>query len=271
MPEKKADLHVRTTASNGRISPIKAVKKASKNDLDAIAIADRDSVDGVVPAIEAGETFDVEVIPGVELTSVDEGREIHILGYFIDPEDSTLRDKLSDFQEARRRALWETVENLQEYGLDISLTDVVNEAGEEALLTRTHLARALVTLNIVESTDKAFEKFLGRDKPAYERPYRNKPWEAMELIRKAGGVPALAHPLYGDVLSVLPELSTLGLEALEVYHHSHSPEDVNELKEKAQDHDLVEVGGTDGDGIDKPPGTVTMPLENVEDLRALAR
>jgi len=264
---KKADLHVRTTASMGRVSPTEAVVLAKKKGLAAIAIVDHESVEAIPDAIEAGKEYGVEVIPGVELLYEEGPREAHIIGYFIDWRNRTLLTEISRSQAARAWRVRRTLEELQKLGIEITYEDVLAEAGRAAIIGRTHVARLLAKRKIVQSPAQAFEKYLSYGKPAYVPRYQLPISEAMRPIYDAGGVPALAHPKFSRAEELVPELVKHGLRAIEVYHPYHTKDEVKRFKALAQRYGLIEVGGTDSESTRSPVGTVTVPYKAVEELR----
>ena len=264
---KKADLHVRTVASMGRVSPAEAVRIAKEKGLAAIAIVDHESVEAIPEAVEAGEKYGVEVIPGVELMYEEGPREAHIIGYFIDWKNRTLLTEISRSQAARAWRIRRTIEELQRLGINLTYEDVLAEAGNAAILGRTHIASLLVKRKVVKNMAQAFEKYLGYGKPAYVPRYQLPLSEAIRPIFEAGGVPALAHPKFSRAEELLPEFVRHGLRAIEVYHPFHTKDDEKRFKSLAQRYGLIEVGGTDSEPKRSPVGTVTVPYKVVEELR----
>ncbi|MEW6222386.1 MAG: PHP domain-containing protein [Candidatus Hadarchaeota archaeon] len=268
MVGKKADLHVRTTATTGRVRPSEAVKLAKEMGLAAIAIVDHDTVEGVPEAVEAGKAYGVEVIPGVEITFEEEGVEAHIIGYFIDWRHPALLSEISRSQVSRAWRIKGTIEKLQEMGVRITYNDVVKIAGDAAVMGRTHIAEALVKSGAVKSIGEAFSRYLAPRKPAYVPKYQLPVGELIGLVTRAGGVTALAHPKFGGAESILPELVKSGLAGLEVYHPYHEPADVRKFQGLAKKYGLVEVGGTDSEAKRSPVGTITVPYKAVESLKS---
>ncbi len=264
---KKADLHVRTIASMGRVSPAEAVRLAKEKGLAAIAIVDHESVEAIPEAVEAGERYGVEVIPGVELMYEEGPREAHIIGYFIDWKNRSLLTEISRSQAARAWRIRRIIEELQKLGIKISYEDVLAEAGNAAILGRTHIASLLVKRGVVSNMMQAFDKYLSYGKPAYVPRYQLPLSEVMRPIFEAGGVPALAHPKFSRAEELVPELVKHGLRAIEVYHPYHTKDDVKRFKSLAQRHGLIETGGTDSEPKRSPVGTVTVPYKVVEELR----
>jgi predicted metal-dependent phosphoesterase TrpH len=242
-----------------------AVENAHEAGLAAISIADHDSVNGVEAAIRAGRRYGVEVIPGVELSSEFEGQELHILGYFIDWRDKWFRDKLLAIQEARVDRAKRILERLRDLNINISYNTVIVIAG--GVVGRPHIAQVLLDRNYVRTVQEAFEKYLGISRPAYVGKYPLSPAQAIGMIRRVGGIPALAHPLFTRVDEVLPKLVDQGLQALEVYHSRHDATATGHFEELARKYDLLVVGGSDAHGREVPVGAVRIPYEFVEKLK----
>lgn len=265
--QKVADLHIHTIASDGSYRPEEAVKIAKKLKISAIAICDHDSVDGISPAIEAGRLYRVEVLPAVELAYEEGPSGVHIIGYFIDWQDPTLNRELRELQLGRFKRAKDIVDRLLDIGVEVTLSDVLSEANKESVITRSHIARAIMGRGYAESEDEAFEKYLAYGRPAYVNRYQLPLGELMRLIRNAGGVPVLAHPKYQNSVNFLPYLVEVGLKGIEVYHPDHSPQEVARFKRLAKKYGLIEVGGSDAHGEDRSIGTVTVPYEVVEKLK----
>jgi hypothetical protein len=264
---KKADLHVRTTASMGRVAPVEAVMLAKQKGIFGIAIVDHESVDGIPVAQLAGETYEVEVVPGVELTYEDAEREAHLLGYFIDWRNEELKAAMRMIQVWRNIRVEEILAKLGELGIRITYDEVMEEAGEMSVLGRTHVARLLVEKGHAGNVAEAFDKYLAPGRPAhvYKQQFTLK--QLIDIIRGAGGVPALAHPKFSRARELIPQLAKLGLVGLEVYHPYHSPEETKKFQRIAKRYRLIEVGGTDSEAKRPPVGTVTVPFSTIEKLR----
>ncbi len=267
MAEKFADLHVHTRASDGGMLAEEVVRQAGKVGLAAIGIADHDSVDGIKAALEAGEKYEVEVIPSIELSAYLYDSELHILGYFINWRDERFRVVLQKFQEVRLRRAEQMVEKLRGLGLGISYEDVLGEAGE-GTVGRPHVARALTNGGYVKSINGAFKRYIGVGCPAYVDKYRLPSAEAIKVIQRIGGVSVLAHPLYSFREEMLPELIKQGLQGVEVYHSKHDISEIRLFEDLARRNNLLVTGGSDSHGFDVPIGTVRVPYELVEKLKA---
>ena len=271
----KADLHLHTTASDGKLSPGELVKLAAQKGLDVIAITDHDSVDGVWPAISAAKSFPtLSVIPGVELsTDVPQG-EVHVLGYFIDYEDRNFADRLCRLRESRERRAIQMVSKLGDLGMEIKWERVM-ELAQGGAVGRPHIAQALLEAGYVTSFREAFDKYIGRTGPAYAEREKMTPVESVALIKDAGGLPVLAHPAnIGELNLLVPELVKAGLVGIEVFYTKYTPEIMSRLLTIAACYKLVATGGTDyhhfKDGVEDCIGSVLVPQGSVRQLISLA-
>ncbi len=270
------DLHIHTTASDGRFSPAEIVCKSAEGGLTVIAISDHDTVDGIIPAIEAAEAFpQLEVIPCVEIsTDVPDG-EVHVLGYFIDYTDSELQTKLERMRNSRRQRAERMVAKLRNFGLEVEW-DRVQEISGGSALGRPHIARAMLEKGYIASIREAFDRYISRGGPAYVEREKMTPVEAVELILQSNGLPVLAHPLtIPNPEKMVIEMKRAGLVGIEAYYGAYTAEEVNRLVRIAKRHSLIASGGSDYHGLDDTAetmlGGVYVPVESVERLVALAR
>ncbi len=269
-----ADLHTHTTASDGLLTPSALVALASKIGLGAIGITDHDSTDGIKEACIASKRWDIEVIPGIELNTQFHRKEIHILGYYINTELAWFQEILLTIRQSRQFRAKKIVENLRRlYNMDISFNEAEKESGKK-VVSRPHIARVLVQKGIVQNTAEAFEKYLGNHCPAYESKYRLTPEEGIKLIKKAGGVPVLAHPglLIDD--SLIEMAINQGVEGIEAYHSKHTDKQCKCYASLARYNELIITGGSDyhgeqGEGAPKL-GDIKIPYELVQDLKIAA-
>jgi 3',5'-nucleoside bisphosphate phosphatase len=266
----RVDLHIHTTASDGQLSPTEIVRRALALGLRTIAITDHDTVDGVAEAIEAARGQDIEVVPGVEFSTDIPRAEVHVLGFFVDYEDGELRNKLTEMRESRFNRARTMVKRLERLGLPLEWDRIHSIAGE-ACLGRPHIARALMESGYVASVNEAFDRYIGRDRPAYVERFKLSPGEAVKLIRNARGLPVLAHPI--DQTGLVPELVREGLLGIEVYYANYTRDEVLVLLEVAHRYGLVTTGGSDFHGRDVLPenhlGEVLVPSESVLALKRL--
>jgi len=271
----RVDLHIHSNASDGRYSPAEVVRTAVASGLTVIALTDHDTVDGLVPAIEAAREFPtLTLIPGVELSTDIPSGEVHVLGYFIEYSDQEFKVSLQQMRNSRANRADKMVAKLKELGCNIKLERVKEIAGNGAL-GRAHIAQALLEKGYVGSFKEAFTKYIGHGCPAYVGREKLTPTEAVKLILKANGLPVLAHPFTAiNPEEVIKELKIVGLVGMEVYYAGYLPSEVNSLLNLAQKYDLIPTGGTDFHGIDATSditiGGTDVPIQSVERLIILA-
>ncbi|MBM3183293.1 MAG: PHP domain-containing protein, partial [Chloroflexi bacterium] len=208
----KADLHLHTTASDGRLEPAELVRLAVKVGLDVIAITDHDTINGVPAALKAAQEYpSIFVIPGVEInTDVPHG-EVHILGYFVDHTDDGLEAELRRLRTSRRERAQRMIEKLDKLGMKIEWQRV-QELAKGGAVCRPHVAQVLLEKGYVKSEKEAFDKYIGHNAPAYVQREKLLPTEAVKLVTRAKGLPVLAHP--DDILELgvlIPKLKEAGL------------------------------------------------------------
>ncbi|MFQ5848447.1 MAG: PHP domain-containing protein [Candidatus Methylomirabilales bacterium] len=263
-----ADLHLHSCYSDGTFTPREVAAEAARRHVSPIALTDHDTVAGIPEALHAGAEMQVEVIPGVELSVHDVNGDIHMLGYFIRWEDAALQRTLDRLEERRRDRLHKILRRLHELGVPLSADEVLRIAGQ-GTVGRLHVARALLARGAVGTVQEAFNRFLAAGRPAYvERTGLTAP-QAIAAIRQAGGIAVLAHPGKGN-LADLPRLIDAGLQGIEVFHPSHTTEEVFTLTRAATEHDLLITGGSDCHGLAKGEarlGEIQLPRAHVERLR----
>ena len=278
---RRIDLHLHTTASDGTDTPAETVEKAAALGLAAVALADHDTVSGVAEARRAGERLGVEVVPGIEVSSDYRDNNIHVLGYFLDPESPALQPVL-DWVRIERIARNEYVVNrMADDGIDISVEELRREY-PDAVLGRPHMAELLMKKGYVSSVKEGFERYLGEGSKYYLPKRRISLARAIETIRAAGGVPVLAHPLQygyplGEVTEMIEYAVSLGVRALECFYSEHSLEQERWLLAQAERYALGVSGGSDWHGSRKPwiqmgrgMDNLEIPYRVLEELRALA-
>lgn len=271
----KADLHLHTTASDGRLSPQEIVRKASQLGLDVIAITDHDSVEGIPPALEAAKSFpQLLVIPGVEINTDMPRGEAHILGYFIDYRDPELNHSLKELRNSRYERGRKMIAKLADIGIEIDWERVL-ELATGGTIGRPHIAQAMVERGYISSLHEAFAKYIGRNGPAYVERKKLTPVDAVKLILNAGGLPFLAHPADIEYLEAfVNQLKKAGMAGLEVYYAKYSPSKIARLQALAKKYDLLASGGSDYHGLDNTIGTnigsVNLPPKSVQQFISLA-
>ena len=271
---KYADLHVHTSYSDSTLSPEEVISYAKEKGLDAIAICDHDSVDGIEPCMALASKVGIEVIPGIEMSAEKVDAEVHILGYFIDRNQGWFKEKLKEIQESRIERVYKITEKLKSFNITIDAKEVYRIAGNNASVGRLHIAQALLNSGAAKSMKEVFEKYIGFLKPCYVPYTKFSPEEAIQIILKVGGVPVLAHPELMGNDGYIDEFVGYGLRGIEVYHTEHKPHISKRYEEIAGRLGLVMTGGSDCHGMGKGRilmGTVKVPYELVEKLKAEAR
>lgn len=266
---KFADLHLHTIFSDGTYTPEQLVGQASKAGLDAISLTDHDTVNGVEPAIAAGLSSGVEVLPGIELTAQEDSSEVHILGYLINIKQKKLLEELAILKNNRIERIHKTTDKLKKLGINLDAQDVFTLA-KGGIPGRLHVARAMAEKGFVANIYEAFKKHIGDKCPGYVAGFKLNPQEAIELIRNAGGVPVLAHPYSLNNDELILELVKFGLMGLEVYYPEHSQGMVNFYLDMAKKLNLLVTGGSDCHGLAKPEikiGLIKIPYELVDKLK----
>jgi predicted metal-dependent phosphoesterase TrpH len=268
------DLHTHSLRSDGALSPADLVKRAAARGVEIQALSDHDTLAGVAEAETAGREVGVRIIPATELNTESEWGDAHVLGYFIDPGDAELEERLRWLRENRGRRIELMVEKLNALGYAVDLARVL-EIAQGGALGRPHLAQALFEKGYVSSYDRAFDTLIAKDSPAYVARVGLTPLEAVALVRTHGGVPSLAHP--GTVVGLddlLPQLVAAGLAGIEAHYGEHPPEMTARYLDRARSLDLIPTGGSDfhgrGEhGVDL--GGVFVPPETIERLESKRR
>jgi len=271
----KADLHLHTTASDGRLTPGELVGLAAKKGLSVIAITDHDSIEGIAAALVAAESFpSLKVIPGVEINTDIPNGEIHILGYFIDYQSEELKQILQSLRHAREIRARRIIAKLAKLGVRVEWQRVKELAGGGSI-GRPHIAQAMFEGGYISSLQEAFKRYIGRQGPAYAERERLSPVEAVELVVKVGGLPVLAHPANIDNLEeFLIQLKGVGLVGLEAYYNGYTKQTIDRLVDLAEKHGLITCGGSDFHGLESGDemllGGIDFPPDCAEQLIALA-
>jgi predicted metal-dependent phosphoesterase TrpH len=266
---KGVDLHIHTVFSDSSLTPQEVVEEAVRAGLEAIAITDHDSIDGIEPALEHAKDYPVEVIPGVELATTLGGKEIHILGYFVDYTNRALQDALGVLKLDRVERAREIVTRLVEHGIPISFEKVKEIAGN-GVVARPHIARAMIEEGLVSSYSEAFTRYIADGCPCCVAKRMLDYTGAIRLVREVRGIPVLAHPKDERTMSYVPELISCGLAGVEVWHPDHSSNFIDYLLSYTEKNGLIATGGSDCHGAKKGKpliGKFRLPFKMVEDLR----
>ena len=269
----RADLHVHTTASDGTESPEQVVALASAMGLGCLAIADHDTLEGIGPAVQEGRRRKLEVLPAIELGTEHRGQEIHMLGYLVDLSSRQLLSELAYFRRTRLERVTGMVNRLNGLGFPIVRERVLEIAGGGSV-GRPHIARALVETGRVGSVEEAFELYIGDGRPGFVPRYKYSPAKAVRLIRSAGGVPVLAHPGLAPADELIPALIPEGLQGIEVYHPSHTPQVSDYYLSLCRRLGLLATGGSDYHGAANKKhnclGAYTVSGRVVDEIKHLA-
>ncbi|MFW5998574.1 MAG: PHP domain-containing protein [Bacillota bacterium] len=241
------DLHLHTNASDGSMSPRELVKKAVELNYKAIAITDHDTIKGIKPALKTASSYSLEVIPGIEINTEFKEHEVHILGYYIMYDNPELLKSLEYLKQKRIMRVKKILDRLSQMGIKINFKQV-KKVSRRGTVGRAHIARVLLNNNYVDSWDEAFEKYIGIDAPAYVKRDKYGPQKSINLIKKAGGVPVLAHPGFINNDDIIDIIIDMGIEGLEVYYYEHSQKEINKYKKYAKNHNLIITGGSDDHG-----------------------
>lgn len=267
------DLHLHSTASDGKLSPHDLVKLAADTGLKVIALTDHDSTEGLIPALEAAKASpDITLIPGVEISTDLPDGEAHILGYFIEYSDPDFTKTLERFRLSRLNRGKKMVDKLSSLGIFIDWKRVQEIAGE-GVIGRPHIARAMMEKGYINKFEEAF-RYIGHDGPAYVARDKMTPEEAVALIVNAKGLPVLAHPFtVKDPEAMVIKLKKVGLAGIEVYYKDNTPDQTANTLKLAQKYGLIATGGTDYHAMGEPGemmmGGVEVPMTAVDQLYAL--
>jgi len=271
----KIDLHIHSTASDGKLNPPDIVRKSAERGLTVIALADHDSVNGIAPALAAAKAFpQLKVIPCVEISTDVPNGEVHVLGYFVDYTDHKLKATLERMRHSRRERACGMVTKLGKLGIHIEWPRVQEIAGSGSI-GRPHIAQAMLERGYVVSVKEAFTKYISRDGPAYVEREKMTPQEAVELLLRANGLPVLAHPLtINGPETMIIKLKAAGLVGIEVYYDGYTAEEICRLVSLADRYNLIATGGSDYHGLDNSTETMIggadVPIESAEQLITLA-
>jgi predicted metal-dependent phosphoesterase TrpH len=242
-----ADLHIHTTASDGRVSPREVLLQAQAAGLSHIAITDHDTVDGLLDIVP--EKNGVIIIPGIELNTDLPGHEVHILGYCIDINNTRLQNELRKMTLDRVERAKKIVAKLGLLGFPIEYQRVLDIAGDSKAIGRPHIAKALLEKRYFSNMDEVFSTLLETNGPAYVPHYKLSPTDALELIDEAGGISVVAHPGLIRNDEIVLSMMHAGVQGLEVYHPKHSKEQTNKYLSMAEQFSLLITGGSDFHGI----------------------
>ncbi|WP_026527103.1 PHP domain-containing protein [Butyrivibrio sp. VCD2006] len=276
---KKADLHTHSTASDGTYSPSELIDYAYEKGLSAIALTDHDTVSGLFEAMERGKLYpELEVIPGIEYSTVRNGKDVHIVGLYIDYQSDSFKKSLQGFIDSRTERNRQMCKKLTDAGMPITYEELVQK-NPGAVITRAHFGKLLLEKGYITSVKEAFDRFIGDHCPYYVPREKITPEMAIDQILSAGGVPVLAHPvLYGLGRDAMDELvhsmKDAGIVGIEAIYGTYTPQDERDIKALAMKYNLLISGGSDFHGKNKPhidlgagTGKMTVPYEVAERIK----
>lgn len=270
--EKFADLHLHTNYSDSTQSPKEVVAKAIQEQVACISITDHDTLAGIKPALAAAQGQDLEIIAGIELSSELNGKDIHILGYFLDPDNKVFTDSLNNMQNTRIERMQKMILKLSNLGIDDIILDEVCALANSRSVGRPHLAQILVEKKHVKDIKQAFDRYLAEGASCYVPKFKQTPYDAINLINKCGGIAVLAHPVVTNVDELIPSFVDAGLLGLECYYPFTSPQITEYYVGLTQKHNIGVTGGSDDHGANRSSaslGSVKLPYLYVEQLKRL--
>ncbi len=277
----RIDLHTHTNFSDGSFSPAALVELAHKKGLNILAITDHDTTDGIAEAMEAAQSLPLELIPGIELSTEFQGRETHILGYFIDRADPQFQTRLERLRSTRLDRIQHILDRLHTLNVEISLAEIEHVAGS-GTIGRPHIAQILINKGYVRGMKEAFERFLGVRGKAYVRRLVPEAAEIIAWITDAGGIPILAHPYWeglnaNETVVSCRTMVDQGLRGLEVFYGTFSARQISSNLHLARHFGLLVTGGSDFHGTFKPEisigtgrGSLNVPSTVMDRLRLAA-
>lgn len=276
---KLVDLHVHSTASDGTYTPSEVVSFAGKAGLSAIALTDHDTIDGLSEAMECGRKLGVEVIPGIELSSAYQNKEIHIVGLFIEPDNTIFQKQLESLRITRDERNERICEKFKEQNIFVTMEDLT-KAFPGAVITRAHFARYLYEQGYTRSIRETFDRYLNDRGPCFVPRYRIPYDETIRMLHDAGGIAILAHPIlyqmgHTELEKMLQALSRCGLDGIEAIYSTYTNTDEIEIRRLAKTYHLAISGGSDFHGSNKPSihlgigkGNLKVPYSVLENLRS---
>ena len=278
MDTRIIDLHTHTTESDGSFTPEELITEAKKVGLSAIAITDHDTITGIRKAQYSATHHDIELIPGIELSTDYNGKEVHIVGLYIDIENEYFLSKLAEFKNCRDNRNELIIKNLQKEGFDITM-EALKTDNPDCVITRANIARFLYEHGMIPSIQTAFEKYIGDHCKCFVNRFKITPMDAVKLIKEIGGTAILAHPLLyhmsdSTLQTLVNELKEAGLDGIEAIYCTYTPAEERRMKQFALENGLFISGGSDFHGTTKPNlhlgigyGKLYIPYEVLETIK----
>jgi predicted metal-dependent phosphoesterase TrpH len=263
-----ADLHMHTLFSDGFYSVEQIIRMAERRGLRAISITDHDNIDSFEVGSPLAEELGVELIPGIEISAVHDGRDVHVLGYFCDVTHLGLNMELKEQARRRQNRVRAIIRRLHQLGVELTYEKVLSNC-KGKVIGRPHIAEALIQEEYVGSFGEAFSKYLAKDAAAFVEKKGISPVQAIRLIEHAGGVASLAHPYKSDVDDLIEEMVENGLKGIETYSHSQRGGIARKYRDIAEKYGLIGTGGSDfhNDQSQCDLGALRMPYSVVEQLK----
>jgi predicted metal-dependent phosphoesterase TrpH len=273
-PHGAIDLHLHTTASDGRCTPRQLVERAAAAGLTAIAATDHDTTAAVAEVRSLAREFDIEVVSGIEITAVHDGIDVHMLGYFLDPDDAALQSFLASQRKTRIDRICEIAARLATLGYPIDERALQPPEGQgQRSVGRPLVAQAMIAAGYVSDVREAFDRWLGHGRPAFVPRSGEPPEAVIAIVHAAGGLVSLAHPGRTRIDERIPKLRAAGLDALEAFHSDHDEAQTRTYAQMADELGCLVTGGSDFHGDPArslAPGDITLPEPRWQRLLAAA-
>lgn len=270
MTSGQADLHLHTFYSDGTDAPEQVVEHVKASGLSAMAITDHDNTEALAIAAPVAQRLGLQLISGIEMSASTDEADVHLLGFLIDPEEPMLKQHLAEQQARRVRRVHEVVARLAKVGVTLDVQEILDVAGQ-GTVGRPHVARVLLKHGYISKLSDAFTKYIGPKNAGYVPGSPIAPARVIQVIRGAGGVPVLAHPVYLKNDALIEEFVAVGLAGIEVYHSGHGPKEIRRYEEIATRLNLVKTGGSDYHGESRegqPVGSSRVPCAFIDALKS---
>ena len=248
----EVDLHIHTKYSDGTFSPIEILKMAHKRKMKVISITDHDTIDGVTLGANNAKEYGLEFVTGIEMSCNQDGKDVHILGYFLNLEDNFFQKEVKYLQLERERRNSKIIEGFKKYNIFIDIKEI-KKISKGNIIGRPHFAHYLIENKYARNTTEAFSKYLGKSGLVYVERENFSPQRAVELIRKNGGLSSLAHPKLiteddNYLEKLIIDLKDKGLAAIECNYSSFTKTESKKYRKMANKHSLLVTGGSDFHG-----------------------